>query len=208
MEFNNDCKTCPALPRRPFDCGHCKHKPHGTQYYDLPLWKANDVTSWMVGINGAMIKIDCLFHQFALRTGIDGIPEEIADAVSKLQCSVNALEEWQKVAIKDMAGTTKVVADTLASLDLINEKIRQLNFNYGNLDVRVKSLESGDNDISAQITKLIENIDAVQTEIASIKEADTNTATEIAAMQVKIADLEERLSKLEPPAVTPPSEEP
>lgn len=209
MVYNKDCNTCPELPKKPANCGCCENNCGSrTKYYGLPLWRATDVTSWMVGINGAMEKIDCLFHNFALRTGIDGIPEEIVTTVTKLQVSVTKLEKWQCTAIEESANITKVLADTLAQLDLINEKLRQLVFNYNNVDTRMKSAETSIQTLKDEVGKITENLNtfigSVTTELeevtAKITELETTTGdhtTRIEACEQKDTDIESQITVLE-----------
>lgn len=171
MKHHEKCEACPAFPRKPHDCGDCEccePRPKTTKFYHLPLWRANDITSWMVGLNSAMMKIDELFHQFALRTGIDSAPEELVTQVETLTRSVDALLEWQEKASNDITGTNKIVTGVLGQLDIINEKIRQLNFNYSNLDTRMLTVETSQNNAATQTDKLVENVDALTTTIAEL----------------------------------------
>lgn len=171
MKHHDNCEMCPAFPKKPHDCGDCElcePKPKTTKFYHLPLWRANDITSWMVGLNSAMMKIDELFHQFALRTGIDSAPEELVTQVETLTRSVDALLEWQEKASNDITGTNKIVTGVLGQLDIINEKIRQLNFNYSNLDTRMLTVETSQNNAATQTDKLVENVDALTTTIAEL----------------------------------------
>lgn len=176
-----DC-DCPSLPYPcppsncvPVDpCDPCYSTRHVTQYYHLPLWRANDVVSWLVGLNGAMKQIDALFHDFALRTGIDGEPTDLIRQVAELKTNQDNLLEWQTIAIKDMAATTKVVSDVLANFDLVNEKIRTLNFNYSNLDVRVRQIEQKLEESGTGIAKILESIMELKNRTDTLEEQVEN----------------------------------
>ena len=184
---NNNQQDCPAVvppvyPPISFPMPPSCNGTYVTKYYGLPLWRANDVTSWMVGLNSAMEKIDMLFHNFALRTGIDGQPTDLTLAVTSLETNMKQLLNWQGNQLKDMAQTTKVVADILGSIDLINEKIRLLNFNYSNLDVRVKSLEQQFCTTGAEYAKLLSTVyslndkcDKMQEQINEFVKGDNST---------------------------------
>lgn len=164
----------------------CPHKPAGTKYYHLPMWKENDVTSWMYGLNTAMMMIDDLFHHFSLRTGIDGIPEDLLNLVSGLEASVGALRRHNENLTKDVADSTKVLANVLASMELINNKIQQLNFNYSNVDTRLKSAELKTNDFESQVNKITENLSSIMQQL-----------TEFSSIETKISEIEERVTALE-----------
>lgn len=186
---------CPANPCYPIDqcdpCNKCDYcdpcdpcntcNPYVTRFYKLPLWKANDVTSWMTGLNGAMIMIDQLFHDFSLRTGIEGVPDEVVETVQQLQESVNCLEQFRLKTIEDLSSTTKIVSDILGNIDLINQKIRGLEFNQSSASVRIKGIEQQLVDINSDIDSLVEK---TETNEAGISE---NTQ--------KFADLQQQLAE-------------
>ena len=180
--MENNCNICPAQPVKPSGCCGCEEcKPFSTKYYHLPLWRANDVTSWMVGLNKAMTDIDQLFHDFALRTGTEGEPSDLVETVQALQASVDCLEKFRVKTIEDLAATTKVVSDMLGNIDLINQKIRGLEFDQSNTNVRVKGIEQQLVDIKNDIKELYERADVAD---AGIEE---NTQ--------KFADLQKQLGE-------------
>lgn len=147
----------------------CEHKPHTTKYFGLPMWKANDVTSWLYGMNKAMIEIDKLFHDFALRTGIDGVPEELVTNVTNIENSIAILENQMRKNIGDIAETTKIVANTLANIEVIENKIKNLNFNYSNIDLRLASTENTSASVQAEVNKLAENMSILESNYADLE---------------------------------------
>ena len=215
------CNTCPAVPVKPTGCCDCDEcKPFSTKYYHLPLWKANDVTSWMLGLNKAMTEIDQLFHDFALRTGIEGVPDDLVETVQKLQASVDCLEEFRVKTIEDLASTTKVVSDMLGNIDLINEKLRGLAFDQSNTNTRVKVIEQELVVVKNDVKELYERADAADAgiaentqkfadlqnqlaeEIAKRTEESSNLNSDILTIQNKIDVLAERITALENPTTT------
>lgn len=193
--MNNNCNTCPAEPVKPSGCCGCEEcKPYSTKYYHLPLWKANDVTSWMLGLNKAMTDIDQLFHDFALRTGIEGVPDDLVETVQKLQSSVDCLEKFRIQTIEDLASTTKVVSDMLGNIDLINEKLRGLAFDQSNTNTRVKGIEQELVVVKNDIKELYERADGADAGIAENTQKFADLQKQLAD---EVARLDEEFTKLE-----------
>lgn len=156
----------PCIP----DFEHHPHdyKPYVTKYFGFPLWRANDTTSWLTGINKAMIEIDEALHQFALRTGVDGLPDETIEAVSRLEKTVENLALENEKNVRTLSEMTKVTANILAEIELINTKLRVLNTNYANVDTRLKSVETGSSGNESQVEKLLENVTAISDKLSSL----------------------------------------
>lgn len=200
--MSNECNVCPAQPVKPSGCCGCDDcRPYSTKYYHLPLWRANDVTSWLVGINKAMVDIDQLFHDFALRTGIEGVPDDVVTTVQQLQASVDCLEDFRRSTIEDLAATTKVVSDALGSIDLVNEKLRGLGFAQSNTEVRIKGIEQELSDIKDNITTLfsrVEKLDAsVEENTESIGNLNEQLASEVTRLESLITGLTTRIEVIE-----------
>lgn len=127
---HDDCykppfEGCMNPPINACDC----HSKHTTKYFHLPLWRANDVTSWLYGINSAMMRIDDLFHMFALRTSIDGSSDELADAVNKLEKRVECLQADNTKNLETIANLSKVITDMISTGNIRDDKIKHIQDN-------------------------------------------------------------------------------
>ena len=72
-------------------------------------------------------------------------------------------------AIKDLSQLTSVTSQCLANLELIQQKVNNLNFNYNNVDVRLQSVENTvGNDLTQQVEKLTNNLSVIQTSLAEL----------------------------------------
>ena len=163
--------NCPSLvtPVFPVQPGNCGCEQLVTKYYGLPLWQANQVTSWLVGINTAMERIDKVLHDFALRTGINGEPADYILQVQDNTANIKQLLQWQITAIKDLSQLTSVTSQCLANLELMQQKVNNLNFNYNNVDVRLQSVENTvGNDLTQQVEKLTNNLSVIQTNLTEL----------------------------------------
>ena len=168
-EQNNCPSVVPPIYPYPPTCNCGNTGDYVTKYFGLPLWRANDVTSWLVGINKAMEKIDLLFHNFALRTGIDGQPNDLTLSVTQLENSVSELKAWQKQAMTDMANLTQVVSNIMSQSNVMGKKIELINVNMSNLDVRMKSVEIGNGNNESQVNKILETVTSMSTQIEELQ---------------------------------------
>lgn len=175
---HDDCNR-PCVPPNHIcngDCGSCDHtsscKHFGgkvTKHFHLPLWKANTVTSWLYGINKAMIQIDELFHMFALRTSIDGTPDELSNQVILLEKKVKALSKDVCDNTSTLADMTKVIANILADNEIENQKYKILREELSTIKLRLDNLTlSGGNsdeklkEVEVRLNSLSDRIDALE----------------------------------------------
>lgn len=172
----NPCFPAPCPPLD--DCFPHHHHEHfhancgETKYYKLPLWKANTTTSWMYGINKAMMQIDFLFHQFALRTAINGSTDELQALVEKLELEVECLRGDVSKNVTTLAELSKVIADTLAADEVRDEKLRRLNTELKNLSLRVSGLETQGSGSADEIALLKDAIDALTIRVTDLENPD------------------------------------
>lgn len=138
-----------------------------TEYYHLPLWKANTVTSWLWGINSAMVKIDSLFHDFALRTKLEDSDFEIVDEVNGLGDRVETLEDNLGSAYSDLANLTGQISSVVAQIELCNNKLATMMYNLNNFEVRLKTTELKGENTDADLSNVnagLEGLKQAQTE--------------------------------------------
>lgn len=169
------CPPCPPLD----DCFPHHHHHHfdsscgETKYYKLPLWKANTVTSWLYGINKAMMQIDFLFHQFALRTAINGSTDELQNLVEKLELDVDCLNSQVSKSIQEIAELSKVLADSLATDEVRDEKLRRYSTELRNLTIRISSVEASSGNSAEDIKLLEDAVESLTNRIAVLEENNT-----------------------------------
>lgn len=195
-----DCSQCPNYENYPTGCGKCEHRPHCTPYYHLPMWRANDVTSWMYGINKAMVEIDKLFHDFALRTGVDGVPQDTIDKVVELEKQLESVKTDLQKDLKSVSELSTVIANLLAQDNIVQDKLKILNRNYASLDNRLTSMESGKVAQDEQLNKTNETVESLA---AKLEEQDNETGNKYNELTTKITDLTLRVMKLEGAEVLP-----
>lgn len=177
---HDDCyDPCSPIPCPPDDCFPHYHHNHftancgETKYYKLPLWKANTTTSWMYGINKAMMQIDFLFHQFALRTAINGSTDELQNLVEKLELEVECLNSQVSKNIQEIAELSKVVADSLATDEVRDEKLRRYSTELRNLAIRISSVETSSGNSDEKIKSLEDAVNSLTDRITDLEGGTT-----------------------------------
>lgn len=172
------CMPLPPCPPPVFGCPSDCCPPKTTKYYHLPLWRANDTTSWLYGLNNAFMQIDALFHQFALRTGICGSADELSETVEKLEMVVECLQGDNCKTLKDLSELTKVVADSLANQELLNEKLSVLQKQVTNVGLRVQNLETAGAASSNELNELKDQLTILSQRVTDLENPTMNPPEE------------------------------
>lgn len=164
--------------------------PKGTINYQLPQWNAQTVTSWMTQLNYAMYRIDEVIHNLALRTAVDGMPEDVITDVENLNKQYEILANKVQELINSDYDTKAQMASVQTQLTNLTTQVTTLTTNMANLDTRVSTAETKQTNMDALIAKIQENLNS----LTSTVEEHT---TKFADIDTQLADIETRLAALE-----------
>lgn len=159
-------RPLPPCPPRPGCTPGCSDQ---TPNYGLPLWKASDVTSWLMQINGAMLRIDTIMHDLALRTGINGLPDDLVSTVSKLNQDVEVL----KCSIADLsnksANTELIVQNMNTQVAAIKTDLSSITINLTNLDTRLMTVDTKTEGIENRVTLMRSDVNMIQQSVDNLQ---------------------------------------
>lgn len=128
-----------------------------TENYQLPLWQGNSVTSWLTTMNYAMQRIDSVMHDLALRTGVDGLPDEAVEEVVRLSNQMQEVREDLNTIIEDVGNMLITIGNLQTSITDLTTRVQTLTVNTVNLDTRMVTIESRYTDLEARVSKLENN---------------------------------------------------
>ena len=141
------CRPCPPMCPPPRPLPPCRPQKPGctsnsTPWYGLPQWAAGDVTSWLMQMNGAMLRIDTIMHDLALRTGINGLPDDLVSCVAKLsqdmevvKCTIGELSNKQ-------ANVDLLMQNLNTQFSAMKTDVASLTLSVTNLDTRIMTVDS------------------------------------------------------------------
>lgn len=159
-------RPLPPCPPRPGCTPGCSDQ---TPNYGLPLWKASDVTSWLMQINGAMLRIDTIMHDLALRTGINGLPDDLVSTVSKLNQDVEVL----KCSIADLSNKTAsaelIVQNMNTQVAAIKTDLSSITINLTNLDTRLMTVDTKTENLDNKMTLMRSDVNMIQQSINNLQ---------------------------------------
>lgn len=159
-------RPLPPCPPRPGCTPGCSDQ---TPNYGLPLWKASDVTSWLMQINGAMLRIDTIMHDLALRTGINGLPDDLVTCVSKLTQDVEVL----KCSVGDLsnknASTELIVQNMNTQVAAIKTDLSSITINLTNLDTRLMTVDTKTENLENKMTLMRSDVNMIQQSINNLQ---------------------------------------
>lgn len=159
-------RPLPPCPPRPGCTPGCSDQ---TPNYGLPLWKASDVTSWLMQINGAMLRIDTIMHDLALRTGINGLPDDLVSTVSKLNQDVEVL----KCSIADLgnktASTELIVQNMNTQVAAIKTDLSSITINLTNLDTRLMTVDTKTENLENKMSLMRSDVNMIQQSINNLQ---------------------------------------
>lgn len=206
-----NCGTCPSTPTTPSNpscdcsCGSqpsngCS-QPNRTANYGLPLWKASDVTSWLMQMNGAMMKIDDIMHQLALRTGIDGVPTDVVETVAQMQQDVCRIKTQICEMSTSVSNNNLQVANVMTAMGNVQSDITSLQMTATNLDTRLVTAETrlGNLTTDVQVVKkntatAMSTVEAISTNVQEMLNTLQEMQDQFSLQASKIANLETDVS--------------
>lgn len=141
-----------------------------TLHYQLPQWVGGSVTSWLTQMNYAMQRVDDVMWQLALRTGIDGLPDETIEEVVRLSNWSQQIDETLNTMTETVGNALISQGNMQAQLASIQTRLETITTNLVNLDTRMQTLESRMDGLQTGLTKietnlnnLTERVDALET---------------------------------------------
>lgn len=164
----------------PIDGNSSDPPKHGTLHYNLPQWMKDWPTSWLTQMNYAMQRIDDVMWQLALRTGIDGLPDETVEEVVRLS-------NWSQMVDEKLASMLETLGNELIAqgnmqkqLTSIQTRLETLTTNLVNIDTRMSTLESKMEGLQIGLEKIENNLNALteRVEVLESKEPEEPENTE------------------------------
>lgn len=159
-------RPLPPCPPRPGCTPGCSDQ---TPNYGLPLWKASDVTSWLMQINGAMLRIDTIMHDLALRTGINGLPDDLVTCVSKLTQDVEVLKCTIGELGNKTASTELIVQNMNTQVAAIKTDLSSITINLTNLDTRLMTVDTKTENLENKMTLMRSDVNMIQQSINNLQ---------------------------------------
>lgn len=182
----------PGCPPRPCPPDPCQNR---TPNYGLPLWKASDVTSWLMQMNGAMLRIDNIMHDLALRTGINGLPDDLVTTVSKLCQDVAVLNCTVGELSNKQANQDLLMQNMNTQFSAMKTDIASLQLSITNLDTRVMTVDSANqqnrNDITlikSDLNMLSKTVTNLSSNLTQFQNATNQT---LATLQASVDAIED-----------------
>lgn len=208
MDYNTTCNCeerrddylptgSPLPPMRPMPP---HHPGQHTRNYGLPLWKASDVTSWLTQMNAAMMRIDEVMHDLALRTGVNGVADDLAKSVGLLLNDVEVLK-CNMADINNKAASNELLMQNMSTqMSAMHTNMSSLELTLTNLDTRIMTVESKNQNQDNSMTLIKSDLQQAAAGLKSLREAmgeyqtaANKTMTENSAA---IAELQNQIAKL------------
>lgn len=138
------CRPCPPPPRPLPPCRPPKPgcTSNSTPWYGLPQWAAGDVTSWLMQMNGAMLRIDTIMHDLALRTGINGLPDDLVSCVAKLSQDMEVVKCTIGEMSNKQANIDLLMQNLNTQFSAMKTDVASLSLSVTNLDTRIMTVDS------------------------------------------------------------------
>lgn len=159
-------RPLPPCPPRPGCTPGCSDQ---TPNYGLPLWKASDVTSWLMQINGAMLRIDTIMHDLALRTGINGLPDDLVTCVSKLTQDVEVLKCTIGELGNKTASTELIVQNMNTQVAAIKTDLSSITINLTNFDTRLMTVDTKTEGLENRVTLMRSDVNMIQQAVTNLQ---------------------------------------
>lgn len=175
---------CPPRP----GCGN------NTPWYGLPQWKASDVTSWLMQMNGAMLRIDTILHDLALRTGINGLPDDLVTTVSKLCGDVEQMKCTMGELTNKQANVELLMQNINTQFSAMKTDVASLQLTMTNFDTRLMAVDSKANALKNDVTLIKTDINMLSSTVKNLQSNFTQFQMEV---QQSIAGMETRFPELE-----------
>lgn len=141
------CRPCPPMCPPPRPLPPCRPPKPGctsnsTPWYGLPQWAAGDVTSWLMQMNGAMLRIDTIMHDLALRTGINGLPDDLVSCVAKVSQDVEVIKCTIGEMTNKQANIDLMMQNLNTQFSAMKTDVASLTLSVTNLDTRIMTVDS------------------------------------------------------------------
>lgn len=141
------CRPCPPMCPPPRPLPPCRPTKPGctsnsTPWYGLPQWAAGDVTSWLMQMNGAMLRIDTIMHDLALRTGINGLPDDLVSCVAKVSQDVEVIKCTVGELSNKQANVDLLMQNLNTQFSAMKTDVASLTLSVTNLDTRIMTVDS------------------------------------------------------------------
>lgn len=146
------------------------HGQH-TKNYGLPLWRASDVTSWLTQMNAAMMRIDEVMHDLALRTGINGMPDDITASVSELLRDTEVVKHTVADLSNKAANQELLYQNAITQLTALKTDVGSLQLSLTNLDTRIMTAESKSENVMQAITLVKSDMQTLNTAVKAFRES-------------------------------------
>lgn len=176
---------CPPRP----GCGN------NTPWYGLPQWKASDVTSWLMQMNGAMLRIDTILHDLALRTGINGLPDDLVTTVSKLCGDVEQMKCTMGELTNKQANVELLMQNINTQFSAMKTDVASLQLTMTNFDTRLMATDSKANALKNDVTLIKTDINMLSSTVQNLQSNFTQfqmtVNTKLAEFEASITELEE-----------------
>ena len=191
------------LPPLPPHHHHHHHEGNHTRNYGLPLWKASDVTSWLTQMNAAMMRIDEVMHDLALRTGVNGVADDLAKSVGLLLNDVEVLKCNMSDINNKAASNELLMQNMTTQMSAMHTNMSSLELTLTNLDTRIMTVESKNQNQDNSMTLLKSDLQQVSAGLKSLREAigeyeNANNQT-LAQVQSQVNNLSDDVEKLKAP---------
>lgn len=194
------CRPCPPMCPPPRPLPPCRPPKPGctsnsTPWYGLPQWAAGDVTSWLMQMNGAMLRIDTIMHDLALRTGINGLPDDLVSCVAKVSQDVEVIKCTVGELSNKQANVDLLMQNLNTQFSAMKTDVASLTLSVTNLDTRIMTVDSKADGMKNDIVLLKTDLNMLSKTVQNLTANFTsfqNTVNEtLAELQASTAELSE-----------------
>ena len=190
-------KPYPPCPPCPPPCPPRPVTTYSTPNYHLPQWKASDITSWLVQMNMAMMQIDTALHKLALSTGVDGVPQDLIDQITKLEEAVTLLENMYTAVDNRTENLNQLVTNINTIIANLQTTMQTLTTNFVNLDTRFTTVELQASNAVEKANKMEVNLNTTIKTVDDLKNRVVQLETTSASHQATLDAIEEEIQNLQ-----------
>lgn len=190
-------KPYPPCPPCPPPCPPRPVTTYSTPNYHLPQWKASDITSWLVQMNMAMMQIDTALHKLALATGVDGVPQELIEQITKLEEAVTLLENMYTAVDNRTENLNQLVTNINTIIANLQTTMQTLTTNFVNLDTRFTTVELQASNAVEKVNKMEVNLNTTIKTVDDLKNRVVQLETTSASHQATLDAIEEEIQNLQ-----------
>lgn len=141
-----------------------------TPNYHLLLWKKSTITSWLTQLNKNMLKIDVIMHNLALRTSIDGdVPPEAIENIITINEEIAKINNTIEPLVEQVNLMQQSVNNLQTQMTTVLADVGTLKINYVNLDTRMSTVESTQQNITSTVEKIENNYNDLNTRVMALE---------------------------------------